>query len=356
MPNVGSNEFKAAKGANDFVSGIPLGKNGTSGGPNNDGWKYGIAVYAHNGTDWVEVWNARPQMVSSTITQTSATELSFTGTADPNNFLTTASFELRIVGGSYVPSTTTTTGLGNNIDGAVGYAVTYTDNEDGTYQNWEARAKGVNTAGTDYGSVIALDCRQNQFAYTNGAEYSTGGDCATKRIASDRTYTKTGCFTYTVAGANYDNADNKCPDKAYPCYEAGVFHENTENPCGTCGYYTSSYTSYSARAVTGPCSDVSVTNANGECRDLDARVRIYSEAFQIGHGIEGNLYWHGYNPDTGVNILAWVGPKNTDGCGFFELPMYKVWYCGTDVDGINSERPYWIEKFACQSQFTNYPE
>jgi hypothetical protein len=354
MPNVGSNDFKAARGANDFVSGVPLGKNGTTGGPNNDGWKYGIAVYAHNGTDWVEVWNARPQMVSSTVTATSGTVLSFTGTADPNNFQTTASFELREVGGSYTNSNTTTSGLGNNVDGAVGYAVTATVGS--TYRNWEVRAKGVNTAGTDYGSVLTLDCRNTTAwaDYTNGAEYSYGGDCATKRVASDRTYTKTGCFTYTVAGANYDNADNKCPDKAFPCYEAGVLTENTENPCGTCGYYTTSSTSYTARAVTGPCSNTTVTHPNGACRDLDARVRIYSEPFQVGYGMV-NLYWHGYNASTNTTILAWVGPKNTDGCGLFDLPMYRLWYCGTDEDGINSERPYWIEKFACQNQFTNYP-
>jgi hypothetical protein len=353
MPNVGSNDFKAARGANDFVSGVPLGKNGTTGGPNNDGWKYGIAVYAHNGTDWVEVWNARPQMVSSTIAATSATVLSFAGTADPNNFLTTASFELREVGGSYTTSNTTTSGLGNNVDGAVGYAVTATVGS--TYRNWEVRAKGVNTAGTDYGSVLTLDCRNTTAwaDYTNGTEYSYGGDCATKRLASDRTYTKTGCFAYTVAGANYDNADNKCPDKAWPCYEAGVLNETTTNECGVCGYYTTSFTSYAARAVTGPCTNTSVTHPDGACREHDGSFKVGATATAYPVG-PNNIFWYGtqcLDPEVCWTVLAYAGPSGSDGCtaNTGDFPIYDVYECVREPEYLR------IVKIKCQPSFTSYP-
>jgi hypothetical protein len=329
MPNVGSNDFKAARGANDFVSGIPLGKDGTTGGPNNDGWKYGIAVYAHNGTDWVEVWNARPQMVSSTIAATSATVLSFTGTADPNNFLTTASFELREVGGSYTTSNTTTTNLGNNIDGAVGYAVTATVAD--TYKNWEVRAKGVNTAGTDYGSVLTLDCRNpTSFAtYTDGTAYYDGGDCKTRRLKKDRTYTKTGCFAYFVAAGAQNDAADTCASYTSACYEDGVAYSNTSNPCGGCGYYTTSGTTYARKAaVVGPCDGtLTVANANGACREGDAWVNNNGTPSTIVIG-GVTFEWTSNYYGTPMGYWAYV----YDECPSGYLQIWEIGYCAWNTD------------------------
>lgn len=325
MPNVGSNDFKAARGANDFVSGIPLGKDGTTGGPNNDGWKYGIAVYAHNGTGWVEVWNARPQMVSSTIAATSATVLSFTGTADPNNFLTTASFELREVGGSYTTSNTTTTNLGNNIDGAVGYAVTATVAD--TYKNWEVRAKGVNTAGTDYGSVLTLDCRNptSFAAYTDGTAYYDGGDCKTRRLKKDRTYTKAGCFAYFVAAGAQNDAADTCASYTSACYEAGVAYENTSNPCDGCGYYTTSGTTYARKAaVVGPCDGtLTVANADGSCRAGAAWVEFTDFEVNIG----GQFFYRLNNVDTGAFIGYDLSGDDESACAAGFARVYRLEYC-----------------------------
>lgn len=199
MPDVGSNQFRAAKDTDDFVQGIPYGKLGTTGGPNNDGWKYGIAVYAHNGTEWVEVWNARPQMVSTSMATTSSTGLTFTGTADPNNVATTAKFEYKEVGaGSYSNSGTTTTGLGDGVDGAVSYTVTATVSSGDTWKNWEARASGTNAGGTGTGSTITLDCRQHDagqpaWGTSDSSNASTCDGCGT---VTTRTYSKTGCQSY----------------------------------------------------------------------------------------------------------------------------------------------------------------
>lgn len=197
MPDVGSNQFRAANSAGAFVSGIPMGKDGTTGGPNNDGWKYGYAVYAHNGTAWVEVWNARPEVVSTSMA-TTPTGLTFSGTSDPNNFSTTAKFEYKVVGGSYSNSSTTSTGMGNNVDVAVSYTVTATEAD--TYKNWEARASATNIAGTGTGSTLTLDCRKHNAGGSGWAEtasYDASGcdGCGTKTLL---TYTKTGCQTYNT--------------------------------------------------------------------------------------------------------------------------------------------------------------
>lgn len=200
MPDVGSNQFRAAKGANDFVQGIPYGKLGTTGGPNNDGWKYGYAVYVHNGTEWIEVWNARPQMVSTSMATTSSTGLTFTGTADPNNFATTAKFEYREVGtSSYSDSGTTTTGLGDGVDGAVSYTVAATVSSGDTWKNWEARASGTNAGGTGTGSTITLDCRQHDAGQPawNTSDSSNASTCDGCGTVTTRTYSKTGCQSYT---------------------------------------------------------------------------------------------------------------------------------------------------------------
>ena len=207
MPDVGSNQFRAANSAGNFVQGIPYGKNGTTGGPNNDGWKYGIAVYAHNGTTWVEIWNARPEVVSTSMA-TTGSGLTFSGTADPNNFSTTAKFEYKEVGaGSYSDSGTTTTGMGDGIDGAVSYAVTATIAD--TYKNWEARASATNTGGTGTGSTVTLDCRKHDaggsgWGTTNSSPIvDPGGNCDScgTRSRIDVTYTKSGCQQYVITGS-----------------------------------------------------------------------------------------------------------------------------------------------------------
>ena len=334
MPNVSSNEFKAARGANDFVPGIPMGKDGTTGGPNNDGWKYGIAVYAHNGTSWVEVWNARPEVVSSTIAQTSADTLTFTGTADPNNFLTTASFELRIVGGSYVSSTTTTSGLGNNVDGAVGYTVTWTNTGGSAYHSWEARAAGVNAAGTaSYGSVITLDCANpTGFAdYSDGAAYHDGGVCKTRRLKKDRTYTKTGCVAYFVAAGGQNDSADTCAGYTSSCYDDGVAYSVTTNACGSCGYYTTSGTTHARKTdVTGPCDGtLTVGHVNGACREGDAWVNNNGTPASI---TIGGITWNWLYSAVSSTPLGYYTPSYDTGCGDsnYYARVYEIGYCATN--------------------------
>lgn len=188
MPNVGSNEFNGYSSSWQSPTNVQ-GHNGST-------WKYGIAVYVHNGTDWVEVWNARPEVVSSSMATTS-TGLTFSGTADPNNFATTAKFQYKEVGGSYSDSGTTTTGLGDGVDGAVSFTVTATVAD--TYKNWESRASATNAAGTVTGSTVTLDCRKHDaggsgWGTSDSSDNSTCDGCGT---VTTRTYTKTGCQSYT---------------------------------------------------------------------------------------------------------------------------------------------------------------
>lgn len=252
MPDVGSNQFRAAKGVNNFVEGIPYGKDGTTGGPNNDGWKYGIAVYAHNGTSWVEVWNAMPVAVSSSMA-TTGSGLTFSGTADPNNFSTTAKFEYKEVGGSYSNSGTTTTGMGDGVDGAVSFTVTATVAN--TYKNWEARASATNTAGTGTGSTVTLDCRKDDaggsgWGTSDSSNSSTCDSCGT---VITKTYTKSGCQPYseviqncgswnTIPNFNYGNLTliNGCE----VAYDANI---------GTQGYDTGYYYTLCGGACTESC-------------------------------------------------------------------------------------------------------
>lgn len=189
MPNVGSYEFKGNDGSWKDPTYVQ-GHDGSS-------WKYGIAVYINNGTSWVEVWNARP-VVTSTSMATTSTGLTFSGTADPNNFSTTAKFQYKEVGGSYSDSGTTTTGLGDGVDGAVSFTVTATVAD--TYKNWESRASATNAGGTGTGSTVTLDCRKHNASgsgWTETASYNDSGcdSCGTKTLL---TYTKSGCQTYNT--------------------------------------------------------------------------------------------------------------------------------------------------------------
>jgi hypothetical protein len=190
MPNVGSYEFKGNDGSWKDPTYVQ-GHDGSS-------WKYGIAVYIHNGTSWVEVWNARPVAVSTSMATTS-TGLTFSGTADPNNFSTTAKFQYKEVGGSYSDSGTTSTGMGDGVDSAVSYTVAATVAD--TYKNWEARASASNTAGTGVGSTLTLDCRKSgpTWGTSDSSNNSTCDDCGT---VTTRTYTRSGCQTYSAVVTN----------------------------------------------------------------------------------------------------------------------------------------------------------
>lgn len=198
MPNVSPYELSGNNGSGWVAPTSVSGYDGS--------WKNGFAVYYHNGTTWVEVWNARPQVVSSSMATTS-TGLTFSGTADPNNFSTTAKFEYKEVGaGSYSNSGTTSTGMGNGIDSAVSYTVTATVAD--TYKNWESRASATNAGGTGVGSTLTLDCRKHDASGSGWGTSTTSvtdpdGNCSGcgTRSRTDTTYTKTGCQSYTVTGS-----------------------------------------------------------------------------------------------------------------------------------------------------------
>lgn len=189
MPNVSPYELSGNNGSGWVAPTSVSGYDGS--------WKNGFAVYYHNGTSWVEVWNARPQMVSTSMA-TTGTGLTFTGTADPNNFATTAKFEYREIGaGSYLNSGTTTTGLGDGVDGAVSYTVAATVAD--TYKNWESRASGTNAGGTGTGSTLTLDCRKHNagqpaWSTSDSSNSSTCDGCGT---VVTRTYTRSSCQTYS---------------------------------------------------------------------------------------------------------------------------------------------------------------
>lgn len=337
MPNVGSNEFKVARGANDFVSGIPMGKDGTTGGPNNDGWKYGTAVYAHNGTAWVEVWNASPEMVSSTFTVSSTTELSFTGTADPNNFATTATFEYREVGGSYADAATTTTGLGNNIDTAISFSVTKTG-IDG-FKNWEARAKGTNTAGTGVGSVLTRDCRKHDVAgvtagsWTTSVTSTTSESCGTcgSLTRTVTAYSRTGCPGYSVT------TDSACTEATCGCATASTngwsaLQTRYRNiACGSnCGLQNQTQT-YITK--TG-CTEVIVTDwtNNGSCVNELGYDDVSDDQVEGGYfaGIQLRVGTFGFFGPTAIytytNSQQGLGTYAAR-CGGYGIKYYRAEQC-----------------------------
>lgn len=210
MPNVSPYELYGNDGSG-WES--PISVSGNSGS-----WEYGFAVYYHNGTGWVEVWNARPQMVSTSMATTS-TGLTFSGTADPNNFETTAKFEYKEVGaGSYSNSGTTTTGLGDGVDSAVSYTVTATVAD--TWKNWESRASGTNAGGTGTGSTLTLDCRKHNASgsgWTETASYDSSGcdSCGTKTLL---TYTKSGCQTYNTGYSACSDSWQSLPFLTSGCF------------------------------------------------------------------------------------------------------------------------------------------
>lgn len=237
MPNVGSYELKGHDGSVWADPTYVKGHDGTS-------MKFGIAVYYHNGTDWVEVWNARP-VATSTSMATTPTGLTFTGSTDPNNFLTTAKFEYKVVGGSYSNSGTTTTGMGDGVDGSVSFTVTATEGD--TFKNWEARASASNAGGTGIGSTITLDCRKHNAGgsgWTETASYDASGcdSCGTKTLL---TYTKSGCQTYNT-GYSACSGSWSYVDPTYGpstivvggvTYSSSLFGYTDYSSCGYCQIY-----------------------------------------------------------------------------------------------------------------------
>ena len=191
MPNVSPYELKGNTGAGFVNPTYVKGHNGS-------GFQFGYAVYVHNGSGWVEVWNARPEVVSTSMA-TTGSGLTFSGTADPNNFSTTAKFEYKEVGGSYSNSTTTSSGMGDGVDSAVSFTVTASVGD--TYKNWESRASATNAGGTGTGSTITLDCRKSgpTWGTNDSTNASTCDSCGT---VTTRTYTRSSCQAYSEVVGN----------------------------------------------------------------------------------------------------------------------------------------------------------
>jgi hypothetical protein len=168
-------------------------------------------------------------MVSSTFTVSNNTTLSFTGTTDPNNFATTATFEYREVGGTYADGNTTTTSLGNGVDGAVGFSLTKTVTDG--FKHWEARAKGTNVAGTGLGAVLSRDCTKSPIINWNAtvADNPVVGTCNNRTYTQTTTYTRDGCPTWTFTTAPIALPAD-CGDA---CYDPV-----STNPCDGCGSIT----------------------------------------------------------------------------------------------------------------------
>lgn len=295
MPNVGSNEFQ---GYSSSWNG-PINVQGHDG----SAWKYGIAVYVHNGTTWVEVWNSRPEVTSTSMSATNSTTLSFTGTADPNNFETTAKFEYKEVGaGSYSNSSTTTSGMGNGIDSAVGFTVTATPSGD-VYKNWEARASASNIAGSGTGGTITLDCTKGTTNYTKGASptsSSYSGSCGNR--------TRTDTYTYTrksgVACPNYDLADSAVSD---PNCTSGCFTPEAVDcdGCGSRTYYNGSSTN---------CTSY----YEGSCGTWNY---YSSPAYEVT--IDGIYYQE--------TLCGWIRPYGPNpSCGYCEVYTYNIYQCSVN--------------------------
>ena len=257
MPNVSPYELKGDTGAG-FVNPVYVK------GHNGSGFQFGYAVYYHNGSGWVEVWNARPEVVSTSMA-TTGSGLTFSGTADPNNFSTTAKFEYKEVGGSYSDSGTTTTGMGNGIDGAVSYTVTATIAD--TYKNWESRASATNAGGTGTGSTVTLDCRKHDaggsgWGTTNSSPIVDPVDncsgCGT-RSRIDVTYTKSGCQQYVVTGSYGVCSDSYVPVDPTTMFGICIYANGVGT--GVTGYYAGNplgpgfirYTDGSCENVPGGC-------------------------------------------------------------------------------------------------------
>lgn len=212
MPNVGSRTVQAK----ETVGGTTF-KNFVNVQANLNGWKNVKKMFVYNGSGWVEVWNNRPEVSSTSMTTTSSSALSFTGSADPNWFETTAKFQFREVGTStYTDSSTTTSGMEDGVNGAVSFTVTATVSD--AFKNWEAYAVGTNAGGTSTGGMVYKDCRKH-FDGGSGWESSSTTQtvtcafctCGSNSTRTDTiyTYTKDGCPTYNTVSTGF------CPACGY---------------------------------------------------------------------------------------------------------------------------------------------
>ena len=267
MPNVGSYELTGHNGTNWTAPTFVKGHDGSS-------MKFGFAVYYHNGTDWVEVWNARPVAVSTSMTTTS-TGLSFSGSADPNNFSTTAKFQYKEVGGSYSDSGTTTTGMGDGVDGAVSFTVVATVAD--TWKNWESRASATNVGGTGTGSTLTLDCRKHNAGgsgWTETASYDASGcdSCGTKTLL---TYTKSGCQTYNTGYS-------ACSDswQSLPAFTSGCFPLTN----GTYAYAASSLWGYIYYTDSGCNNAIANCSGGGLAGPVDVQYCSASGLYRVSGG------------------------------------------------------------------------
>lgn len=249
MPDVGSYQFRgndnATPNTTSWKPPVYVKAHDGSVGVTSDAstWKYAKSVYYHDGADWVEVWNARPELTSTSIyfASNNSTTINFSGSADPNNFSTTAKFEYREVGTStWNSSSTTSTGMGDGVDGAVSFNATATV-ADG-YKNWEARASATNIVGTDVGTTITKDCRKTgtpswsaTFVSSSVVTCSTCSECGTNtRIDVTYNYTKSGCPDYTaVTTGTCSNGCGTYQPKIGDFTQDGITYGYT----GTPGYY-----------------------------------------------------------------------------------------------------------------------
>jgi len=189
MPSVNpSKPTKAKYGSSWLDWNIVRAKTGGS-------WQIGKKVWTKVNGSWTEVWNARPSLSAGSFIASSTTNLQFTGSVDPNNFTATASYRYREVGsGTWLNSGSTT----KSGDGSQSFTVNATISD--AYKYWEAQAVGSNDAGTaDTPSTVYLDCRKGGWSYTDAYNSSTCDGCGT---VTTRTYTKTGCPTYSEVVGN----------------------------------------------------------------------------------------------------------------------------------------------------------
>lgn len=253
-------------------------------------WKRAKKVFTKLNGVWTEVWNSTPDMTIIGFTATNTTTLSFSGTADPNSFATTAKFEYREVGTSTWNSTSTTsTGMGNDVDNPVSFNQTATvSGTDAVYKNWEARSSGTNEVGTNVSTTRTLDCRKQgvnggsgwRIFYNN---YFGTLSCPNPVTACDSCgpstytqyydlYTKEGCPSYALPGGVGStcncgtwNADTT-ESAASPFYPNGTQWFNPSRPgqmyiyTGTPGYYTEVFST--CRDCPQPEGQLCLTAAN----------------------------------------------------------------------------------------------
>lgn len=188
MPSVNSSKLARAKSGTNWLEwNVVRGKTVS-------GWQIGKKVWSKVNGVWTEVWNARPVVTSNSFTTTTTT-MTFNGQVDPNNFTSTVSFRYREVGAGSWSNSGTTTKSGDTLQS---YSVTATIAD--AYKNWESQAVGTNDGGTaDTPSTIYLDCRKHDASGSgwSTSDSSNSSTCAGCGTVTTRTYTKTGCPTYT---------------------------------------------------------------------------------------------------------------------------------------------------------------